>query len=170
MVKPILTIENLSVGFQSGESVNQVTYDVSLAIRRGETLALVGESGSGKSVTANAILRLLPKSSTRYIGGHVMYDGTDMMTCSEREMRRMRGDRIGMIFQEPMMSLNPLHKIGRQLCETLAIHRGTRQKEAEKRALSWLKKVGIRNAEKRLTAYPHELSGGERQRVMIAMA
>ncbi|RWX57037.1 ABC transporter ATP-binding protein [Photobacterium chitinilyticum] len=170
MVKPILTIENLSVGFQSGESVNQVTYDVSLAIRRGETLALVGESGSGKSVTANAILRLLPKSSTRYIGGHVMYDGTDMMTCSEREMRRMRGDRIGMIFQEPMMSLNPLHKVGRQLCETLAIHRGTRQKEAEKRALSWLKKVGIRNAEKRLTAYPHELSGGERQRVMIAMA
>ncbi|MGR5145772.1 ABC transporter ATP-binding protein [Photobacterium alginatilyticum] len=170
MVKPILTIENLSVGFQSGDSVNQVTHDVSLSIRRGETLALVGESGSGKSVTANAILRLLPKSSTRYIGGQVIYDGTDMMACSEREMRRMRGDRIGMIFQEPMMSLNPLHKIGRQLCETLAIHRGMRQRDAEKRALSWLKKVGIRNAEKRLTAYPHELSGGERQRVMIAMA
>ncbi|MGF1700122.1 ABC transporter ATP-binding protein [Photobacterium makurazakiensis] len=170
MSKPILTIENLSVGFQSGKSINQVTQDVSLAIHKGETLALVGESGSGKSVTANAILRLLPKSSARYLDGHVKYDQTDMMTCSEREMRRMRGDRIGMIFQEPMMSLNPLHKVGRQLCETLAIHRGTRQREAQKKALEWLKKVGIRNPEKRLESYPHELSGGERQRVMIAMA
>ena len=86
-----------------------------------------------------------------------------MLICSEREMRRMRGDRIGMIFQEPMMSLNPLHKIGRQLFETLSIHRGMRPKQAEEKALEWLKKVGIRNAEKRLTAYPHELSGGERQ-------
>ena len=91
MAKPILTIENLSVGFQSGEGVNQVTYDVSLDIHRGETLALVGESGSGKSVTANAILRLLPTSSTRYLGGQIHYDGTEMMTCGEREMRRMRG-------------------------------------------------------------------------------
>lgn len=170
MSKPILTIENLSVGFQSGSAVNQVTQEVSLSIHQGETLALVGESGSGKSVTANAILRLLPKSSTRYLGGHILYDGVDMMRCSEREMRRMRGDRIGMIFQEPMMSLNPLHKIGRQLCEVLAIHRGTRQREAEKRALEWLKKVGLRDPEKRLESYPHELSGGERQRVMIAMA
>ncbi|PSW18167.1 ABC transporter ATP-binding protein [Photobacterium sanctipauli] len=170
MAKAILTIENLSVGFQNGNGTNQVTHDVSLAINRGETLALVGESGSGKSVTANAILRLLPKSSARYLGGHIMYDNIDMLNCSEREMRRMRGDRIGMIFQEPMMSLNPLHKIGRQLCETLAIHRGTRQREAQKKALDWLKKVGIRNPEKRLESYPHELSGGERQRVMIAMA
>lgn len=170
MANSILTIDNLSVGFHSGAEVNQVTYDVSLSIQRGETLALVGESGSGKSVTANAILRLLPKSSTHYLGGKVEYDGTNMLTCSEREMRRMRGDRIGMIFQEPMMSLNPLHKIGRQLFETLSIHRGMRPKQAEEKALEWLKKVGIRNAEKRLTAYPHELSGGERQRVMIAMA
>ncbi|MEJ2762977.1 ABC transporter ATP-binding protein [Photobacterium sp. MCCC 1A19761] len=170
MAKPLLTIENLSVGFQTGGGVSQVTQEVSLSIRRGETLALVGESGSGKSVTANAILRLLPKSSTRYLGGQIRYDGIDMLTCSEREMRGIRGNRIGMIFQEPMMSLNPLHKIGRQLCETLAIHHGTRQNVAEKRALGWLKKVGIRNAERRMQAYPHELSGGERQRVMIAMA
>ncbi|MBC7004579.1 ABC transporter ATP-binding protein [Photobacterium sp. BZF1] len=170
MSQPIITIENLSVGFQSGKSVNQVTYNVSLDIKRGETLALVGESGSGKSVTANAILRLLPKSSTHYLSGHIHYDGIDMMRCSEREMRGLRGNRIGMIFQEPMMSLNPLHKIGRQLCEILAIHRGTRQREAQKKALEWLQKVGIRNPEKRLESYPHELSGGERQRVMIAMA
>ncbi|UTV26627.1 ABC transporter ATP-binding protein [Photobacterium atrarenae] len=170
MAKPLLTLENLSVGFQTGGGVSQVTQEVSLSVRRGETLALVGESGSGKSVTANAILRLLPKSSTRYLGGQIRYDGIDMLSCSEREMRGIRGNRIGMIFQEPMMSLNPLHKIGRQLCETLAIHHGTRQRVAEQRALSWLKKVGIRNAEKRMQAYPHELSGGERQRVMIAMA
>ncbi|OAN11724.1 microcin ABC transporter ATP-binding protein [Photobacterium jeanii] len=167
----LLSIENLSVGFSRGNGeTSQVTHDVSLSIKRGETLALVGESGSGKSVTANAILRLLPKRTAQYLGGHIHYDGTDMLRCSEREMRGFRGNRIGMIFQEPMMSLNPLHRIGKQLCETLAIHRGMRAKQAEQHALGWLKKVGIRDAEKRLNAYPHELSGGERQRVMIAMA
>ncbi|MGF1685417.1 ABC transporter ATP-binding protein [Photobacterium japonica] len=170
MTKPILTIEHLSMGFQRGQSVDQVTHDVSLQVYRGETLALVGESGSGKSVTANAILRLLPQRSARYLSGSVHYDAIDMMRCSERDMRQVRGNRIGMIFQEPMMSLNPLHRVGRQLCEVLALHRGMRQATAEKRAVEWLKKVGLRDAEKRMMAYPHELSGGERQRVMIAMA
>lgn len=170
MTKALLTIKDLSVGFQSGKTVSQVTDNVSLTLRRGETLALVGESGSGKSVTANAILRLLPKASARYLSGEVLYDGKNMLHCSERDMRQLRGNYIGMIFQEPMMSLNPLHKIGRQLCETLAIHRGMRPQAGEKLALEWLQKVGIRDPEKRLQAYPHELSGGERQRVMIAMA
>ncbi|KLV08825.1 microcin ABC transporter ATP-binding protein [Photobacterium aquae] len=170
MATPLLTIKNLSIGFHDGKTVSQVTEKVSLYVAKGETLALVGESGSGKSVTANAVLRLLPVSSTRYLEGTVDYDGIDMLRCSEREMRRIRGDRIGMIFQEPMMSLNPLHKIGRQLCETLAIHRGTRQQAAQQKALEWLGKVGIRNPAARLESYPHELSGGERQRVMIAMA
>ncbi|GAL06678.1 oligopeptide transport system permease protein OppB [Photobacterium aphoticum] len=180
MTQPILMIDKLSIGFQrtnalalttkGQETVEQVTHDVSLQLYRGETLALVGESGSGKSVTANAILRLLPQRSARYLSGSVHYDGIDMLQCSERDMRHVRGNRIGMIFQEPMMSLNPLHKIGRQLCEVLALHRGMRQVAAEKRAVEWLKKVGLRDAEKRMQAYPHELSGGERQRVMIAMA
>ncbi|MDX1300812.1 ABC transporter ATP-binding protein [Photobacterium sp.] len=170
MTDALLSIENLAVGFKGGQQVTQVIDEVNLTIYRGETLALVGESGSGKSVTANAILRLLPKSTTRYLSGSIKYDNIDMLTCSERQMRGLRGNRIGMIFQEPMMSLNPLHRIGRQLCETLSIHRGTRQRQAEEIALNWLKKVGIRNPESRINAFPHELSGGERQRVMIAMA
>ncbi|MFC5080961.1 Glutathione import ATP-binding protein GsiA [Vibrio thalassae] len=168
--KHVLAIENLSVGFGRGKQVEQVTYDVSLKIRKGETLALVGESGSGKSVTANAILKLLPKGSSHYLNGHITFDNIDMLSCSERQLRGIRGGRIGMIFQEPMVSLNPLHKIGKQLVETLAIHRGMRTSKAESLAISWLKKVGIRYPEQKILAYPHELSGGERQRVMIAMA
>ncbi len=168
--KHVLAIEDLSVGFGRGKQVEQVTYDVSLKIRKGETLALVGESGSGKSVTANAILKLLPKGSSHYLNGHITFDDIDMLNCSERQLRGIRGGRIGMIFQEPMVSLNPLHKIGKQLVETLAIHRGMRTSKAESLAISWLKKVGIRYPEQKILAYPHELSGGERQRVMIAMA
>lgn len=168
--KHVLSIDSLSVGFGRGKNVEQVTFDVSLDIRKGETLALVGESGSGKSVTANSILKLLPKGSSHYLSGHIKFDDIDMLNCSERQLRGIRGGRIGMIFQEPMVSLNPLHKVGRQLVETLSIHRGMRTNKAEQHAISWLKKVGIRNPEQKVTAYPHELSGGERQRVMIAMA
>ncbi len=171
MRNPVLTIENLSVGFgRSPEQVDQVTHKVSLSINQGETLALVGESGSGKSVTANAILKLLPKGSAHYLSGSINFAGVDTLACSERQLRGIRGGRIGMIFQEPMVSLNPLHKIGKQLVETLAIHRGLRQSKAEALAISWLEKVGIRNPQQKINAYPHELSGGERQRVMIAMA
>ncbi|MCW8335363.1 ABC transporter ATP-binding protein [Vibrio paucivorans] len=166
----VLSIENLSVGFGRGGKVEQVTNKVSLSIKKGETLALVGESGSGKSVTANSVLKLLPTGSAHYLEGNIKFDGTDMLSCSERQLRGIRGGRIGMIFQEPMVSLNPLHKVGKQLVETLAIHRGMRTKKAEQLAISWLEKVGIRHPEIKINAYPHELSGGERQRVMIAMA
>ncbi len=168
--KPILRIDGLSVGFGRKQTIDTVTHDVSLHISKGETLALVGESGSGKSVTANSILKLLPKGSSHYQTGQIIFDGTDMLSCSERKLRGIRGGRIGMIFQEPMVSLNPLHKIGKQLVETVAIHRGLRQNRAEALAIEWLAKVGIRYPEQKLNAYPHELSGGERQRVMIAMA
>lgn len=170
MSKPVLTINGLSVGFGRGDAIEQVTHQVSLSVKKGETLALVGESGSGKSVTANSILKLLPKGSSHYMEGNIDFDGVDMLSCSERQLRGIRGGRIGMIFQEPMVSLNPLHKIGKQLVETLSIHRGVRQKKAESIAIEWLGKVGIRHPEFKVNAYPHELSGGERQRVMIAMA
>ncbi|MFV0488820.1 MAG: ATP-binding cassette domain-containing protein, partial [Vibrio fluvialis] len=170
MSETLLTIENLSVGCGRAGNVEPVTHQVSLSIRKGETLALVGESGSGKSVTANAILKLLPKGSAHYLEGKIDFAGTNTLACSERQLRGIRGGRIGMIFQEPMVSLNPLHKIGKQLVETLAIHRGMRQKKAESLAISWLEKVGIRTPTLTNTAYPHEVSGGERQRVMIAMA
>jgi len=170
MAETVLSINGLSVGFGRKNDVEAVTHDVSLSIKKGETLALVGESGSGKSVTANSILKLLPKGSSHYLSGSIDFDGVDMLSCSERELRGIRGGRIGMIFQEPMVSLNPLHKIGKQLVETLAIHRGMRQRTAEQLAVEWLAKVGIRYPEQKVNAYPHELSGGERQRVMIAMA
>ncbi|PMH42974.1 microcin ABC transporter ATP-binding protein [Vibrio sp. 10N.286.49.C2] len=169
-VDKVLSIDNLSVGFGRGDNIETVTHEVSLSIEKGETLALVGESGSGKSVTANSVLKLLPKGSSHYLNGKITFDGIDMLSCSNRQLRGIRGGRIGMIFQEPMVSLNPLHKVGRQLVETLAIHRGMRSNKAEQLAISWLKKVGIRSPEQKITAYPHELSGGERQRVMIAMA
>ncbi|MCZ4292567.1 ABC transporter ATP-binding protein [Vibrio sinaloensis] len=170
MNETVLTIENLSVGFGQKNSIQQVTHDVSLSIRKGETLALVGESGSGKSVTANSVLKLLPKGSSHYLNGSIDFNGVNILSCSERELRGIRGGRIGMIFQEPMVSLNPLHKIGKQLVETLSIHRGMRTRHAEPLAIEWLSKVGIRHPEQKILAYPHELSGGERQRVMIAMA
>ncbi|MEF1254898.1 ABC transporter ATP-binding protein [Vibrio sp. M260112] len=170
MNQTVLTIENLSVGFGQKNSIQQVTHDVSLSIRKGETLALVGESGSGKSVTANSVLKLMPKGSSHYLNGSIDFNGVDILSCSERELRGIRGGRIGMIFQEPMVSLNPLHKIGKQLVETLSIHRGMRTRHAEPLAIEWLEKVGIRHPEQKILSYPHELSGGERQRVMIAMA
>lgn len=172
MKETVLHIDNLSIGFgsQLDSSIVPTTHNVCLSIEKGETLALVGESGSGKSVTANAILKLLPKTSTHYLHGTIKYHDTDTLHCSERQLRGLRGNKIGMIFQEPMVSLNPLHKVAKQLGETLAIHRGMRAKAARELSLAWLKKVGLREPEKKLDAYPHELSGGERQRVMIAMA
>lgn len=170
MSEPLLTITDLSIGFGRAQTIETVTHQVSLSIHKGETLALVGESGSGKSVTANAILKLLPKGSAHYQQGRIEFAGLNLLTCSERQLRGIRGGRIGMIFQEPMVSLNPLHKIGKQLVETLAIHRGMRQRHAESLAMTWLEKVGIRQPQVKINAYPHELSGGERQRVMIAMA
>ena len=163
---PLLQVENLSVAFRD----RVVAKDISFTIERGETLALVGESGSGKSVTALSILKLLPYPMARHPSGRVLFKGEDLMTASPERLRAVRGGKIAMIFQEPMTSLNPLHRIERQLVETLTLHRELSHEAARKEALELLKLVQIRDAEKRVSAFPHELSGGQRQRVMIAMA
>lgn len=154
MNQKVLKIENLSVGFERRGGVEQVTHKVSLSVSQGETLALVGESGSGKSVTANAILRLLPARAAHYLEGGIQFGDVNTLTCSMRQLRGIRGGKIGMIFQEPMVSLNPLHPVGRQLVETLSIHRGLRQKQAESKAVAWLEKVGIRNPEQKSRFIP----------------
>ena len=170
MEKPLLNIENLSVDFNVGERVVHAVRGASLSVRPGETMALVGESGSGKSVTALSVLRLLPSSDVLHPTGRIEFDGQDMLSLSDREMRGVRGNRISMIFQEPMTSLNPLQNIEKQINEVLFIHQGLRQARASARTLELLKAVGIPEAEQRLKSLPHELSGGQRQRVMIAMA
>jgi len=143
---------------------------VSFQLAAGETLGLVGESGCGKSVTAQTIMRLLPSPPSRIEGGRIMFEGEDLVVLPDARMRRIRGDRIGMVFQEPMTSLNPTQRVGRQIAEVLSLHRGLGYGDAKALVVSTLKKVGIGNAERRLEQYPHELSGGLRQRVMIAMA
>lgn len=169
MSDTLLTVEDLSVAFRGGVRETRAVDRVSFTIERGETLALVGESGSGKSVTALSILRLLD-GAAHHPGGKILFKGRDLLALPEREMRAVRGADITMVFQEPMTSLNPLHTIQRQIGEVLEIHRGLKGKAARKRILELLDLVGIRDAEQRLGAYPHELSGGQRQRVMIAMA
>ena len=169
MSDTLLTVEDLSVAFRSGTRETRAVDRVSFSIERGETLALVGESGSGKSVTALSILRLLD-GAAHHPGGKILFKGRNLLTLPEREMRAVRGADITMVFQEPMTSLNPLHTIQRQIGEVLEIHRGLKGKAARARILELMDLVGIRDAERRLGAYPHELSGGQRQRVMIAMA
>ncbi|HEY3149021.1 MAG TPA: ABC transporter ATP-binding protein [Dongiaceae bacterium] len=163
---PLLQVDNLSVAFRE----RIVAKDISFAIESGETLALVGESGSGKSVTALSILKLLPYPLARHPSGRVLFKGEDLMTVSPEKLRQVRGGKIAMIFQEPMTSLNPLHRIERQLVETLTLHRDLSREAARKEALELLQLVEIRDAAKRMSAFPHEMSGGQRQRVMIAMA
>ncbi|AVB20170.1 MULTISPECIES: ABC transporter ATP-binding protein [Pseudomonas syringae group] len=165
MAENLIEIRDLSVAFNG----QQVVSHLSLDVRRGECLALVGESGSGKSVTAHSILQLLPRSGTLTTGS-IIYRGQQLVGADERTLRELRGNRIAMIFQEPMTSLNPLHSVSRQIGETLLLHRGISGREAQKRIIELLELVGIQKPEKRLKAYPHELSGGQRQRVMIAMA
>ncbi|MCL2895357.1 microcin C ABC transporter ATP-binding protein YejF [Brenneria tiliae] len=167
---PLLQIKDLSIAFRSGENEQRVVDGVSLSVNAGETLALVGESGSGKSVTALSILRLLPSPPVVYQQGDILFAGQSLLHADEKTLRRIRGDRIAMIFQEPMVSLNPLQSIEKQLVEVLALHRGMRNEAARGEALSCLDRVGIRQAKSRLKDFPHQLSGGERQRVMIAMA
>jgi microcin C transport system ATP-binding protein len=167
----LLSVENLSVAFTQGGKTQLAVDNVSFSIGRGETVALVGESGSGKSVSALSILKLLPYPAASHPGeGRVMFDGQNLIDDDERDLRKVRGNRISMIFQEPMSSLNPLHTIERQIGEVLKLHRGMRDKQAQERTLELMRQVGIRDPEKRLDAYPHQLSGGQRQRVMIAMA
>jgi len=170
MTAPLLSIRDLSVAFrQSGSEVLAVDR-VSFDIAPGETVALVGESGSGKSVTALSVAKLLNYPSAFHPTGEIMFKGKDLLKASEMEMLKVRGADITMVFQEPMTSLNPLHTISRQIGEILRLHRRLSDKDARARTLEMLELVGIREAESRLDAYPHELSGGQRQRVMIAMA
>jgi len=167
-MKEILNVSDLSVAFrQDGKTVPAVK-NVSFTIGEGETVAIVGESGSGKSVSALSTVSLLPESAT--VSGSVTYQGAEMIGADEAELRRVRGNDISFIFQEPMTSLNPLHTLEKQLAESLLLHQGLSGKAARARISELLNKVGIQNPEDRLTSYPHQLSGGQRQRVMIAMA
>ncbi|MBZ9890027.1 ABC transporter ATP-binding protein [Mesorhizobium sp. BR1-1-3] len=168
--EPILDIANLSVSVRGEEGEREVVSDLSLTLSRGETLCIAGESGSGKSMTALAIMQLLPQPAARISSGKVHLGDTDLTILDERRMRRIRGNRIAMIFQEPMTSLNPVLSIGRQLTESIEAHTSLSQSEARQRAIEALKAVRISEAESRLKQFPHELSGGMRQRVMIAMA
>jgi microcin C transport system ATP-binding protein len=165
----LVSVQNLSVTFQSGDTKVDVVRDLSFDIAQGQFVAIVGESGSGKSVTAQAIMRLLPSST--HISGQIQCDGEELTTLPESAMQRIRGKRIGMIFQEPMSALNPLHTIGRQIDEMLLTHQPDLSKSARlERLHGLLDDVGLEDFKTRLNAYPHQLSGGERQRVMIAMA
>ena len=167
---PLLRIRDLSVSFETPGSVVQAVRGISFDIDRGETVALVGESGSGKSVTALSILQLLPYPLARHPGGSINFRGHELVGARERLLRRVRGNRIAMIFQEPMTSLNPLHTIEKQVNEVLFVHKRLDRRAARARTVELLRLVGLPEAEHRLGAYPHQLSGGQRQRVMIAMA
>ncbi|MDB5488420.1 MAG: microcin transporter ATP-binding protein [Reyranella sp.] len=166
----LLEVKDLSVNFGTGDKALRAVRGVSFDIKRGETVALVGESGSGKSVTALSVLQLLPYPSASHPTGSIRFQGKELVGASTRELLSVRGNRISMIFQEPMTSLNPLHTIERQVNEVLILHKGLSREAARKRTLELLEQVGIPEAAKRLDAYPHQLSGGQRQRVMIAMA
>ncbi len=166
---PLIEVKNLSVRFPASAPGVLAVRNVSFDIQKGETVALVGESGSGKTVSALSILRLLPPGA-HHPTGEIFLEGKDLLRATESEIRHVRGNRISIIFQEPMTSLNPLHTVETQVSEVLKIHRGMSNGAARQRTLELLEKVGIRDAESRLSAYPHQLSGGQRQRVMIAMA
>jgi len=166
----LINVEDLSVNFRGGGKVTHAVKHVSFDISRAETVALVGESGSGKTVTALSILKLLPYPSASHPSGKIWFKGENLMTLRDSGLRTIRGNKISMIFQEPMTSLNPLHTIEQQVGEVLKIHRGLSDRAARARVLDLLDKVGIDDPEGRLASYPHQLSGGQRQRVMIAMA
>ena len=165
----LLEIKHLNVVFSNGGRDVEAISDLSFALGRRETLGIVGESGSGKSVTSLAVMRLLPKATAR-VKGEILFEGQDLLQLPEREMQQVRGNKIAMIFQEPMTSLNPIHPVGRQIAESVLLHSRATKKEAMARALQLLELCGIPDPEQRLREYPHQLSGGMRQRVMIAIA
>ncbi|RWB23873.1 ABC transporter ATP-binding protein [Mesorhizobium sp.] len=167
---PLLSVRDLSVAFAQEGHQSMAVDHISFDIAKGETVALVGESGSGKSVSALSVLKLLPYPAASHPSGKILFQGADLLATDKKALRRVRGNKITMIFQEPMTSLNPLHTIEQQIIEVLALHQGLGDSPAKARTLELLNEVGIREPEKRLDAYPHQLSGGQRQRVMIAMA
>ncbi|RWQ46441.1 ABC transporter ATP-binding protein [Mesorhizobium sp.] len=167
---PLLSVRDLSVAFAQEGRQSMAVDHISFDIAKGETVALVGESGSGKSVSALSVLKLLPYPAASHPSGKILFQGADLLAADEKALRRVRGNKITMIFQEPMTSLNPLHTIEQQIVEVLTLHQGLGDRQAKARTLELLNEVGIREPEKRLDAYPHQLSGGQRQRVMIAMA
>jgi microcin C transport system ATP-binding protein len=170
-MEPLLQVRNLGVRFRMPGGAVDAVKKVSFDIAKGETIALVGESGSGKSVTALSVLQLLPYPLAQHPeGSSIRFNGEELVGGDQQLMRKVRGDQISMIFQEPMTSLNPLHTVEKQINETLFLHKGMNRDQARQRTLDLLKMVGIPDAAKRINAYPHELSGGQRQRVMIAMA
>ncbi len=168
--QPLLSVQGLSVEFRTRRGVARVLDGVSFDLQRGQTLAVVGESGCGKSVTALAILRLINQPPGRIAAGRVMFDGRDLLALSEPAMRQVRGNRISMIFQEPMTSLNPAYSVGDQIAEAVRLHQGLSRAAALQRAVEMLEAVGIPDPQRRVHEYPHQFSGGMRQRVMIAMA
>jgi peptide/nickel transport system ATP-binding protein/oligopeptide transport system ATP-binding protein len=167
---PLLEIKNLRTYFSVRGHTAKAVDDVSLSILPGQTLGLVGESGCGKSVTAHSIMRLVPTPPGRIAGGEILFEGRDLVTLSEAQMRRIRGNRISMIFQEPMTSLNPTYPVGDQVEEVIRLHEKLSRAAARERSVDMFKLVGIPAPEKRIDDYPHQMSGGMRQRVMIAMA
>ncbi|MFS8110489.1 ABC transporter ATP-binding protein [Rhizobium jaguaris] len=169
-VPPVIDARNVAVKFKVEDGIIDAVKDISFQLYRGETIAIVGESGSGKSVTARTVMGLLTKRAVVSKTSTVSYDGKNVLKFSERARRQLRGDRISMIFQEPMSSLNPIYTIGSQIVEAIRVHRKIGRREAERRALALLQQVQIPDPEARLKQYPHQLSGGQRQRVMIAMA
>ena len=170
MLEPILQLENLVTEFDTDEGRVRAVDDVSFSVNAGETLGIVGESGCGKSVTAQSIMRLLPQPMGQIVSGHIRFQGHDLASVSLEQMRTIRGAQIGMVFQEPMTALNPVHTIGRQLAEVLLLHKKISKREALRQSVEMLDKVGIPAPDIRLGEYPHQLSGGMRQRVVIAMA
>ena len=170
MNKKLLEVKNLSVSFNTYAGEVKALRDISFSVDRGETLAIVGESGSGKSVTVQTIMRLIPMPPGEIKGGEILFDGEDIVKVTDERMRELRGGRIGMIFQDPMTSLNPTIKVGKQIMEGILIHKKVSKEEAKKQAIEMLRKVGIPKPEERFNQYPHEFSGGMRQRAVIAIA
>lgn len=168
--KPVLEVRDLQTHFQTDAGLSRAVDGVSFSIGAGKTLALVGESGCGKSVTALSIMRLVPDPPGRIVGGSIAFNGTDLLALPETEMRRVRGNGISMIFQEPMTALNPVFRVGSQIAAALRVHRPMTKKEAREHAIELLYRVGIPSPDVRVDDYPHQMSGGMRQRVMIAMA
>lgn len=168
--KTILEVKDLKTYFRTDAGIVKAVDGVSFTLEKGETLGIVGESGSGKSVTNMSIMRLIPTPPGKIVGGEILLDGEDILNMNEKELGTIRGNRISMIFQDPMTALNPYLKISTQLIETIRLHQGLDKKEGRKKAIEMLKLVGIPAAERRIDAYPHQFSGGMRQRVMIAIA